>query len=68
MFIVSKPSSLDASSVRSGIEMKTAYCLGYALNHRHAAPDGAWMSFRGLVFYRHGAPNGAVLQGSTPFR
>ena len=32
----------------------------HALSSNHTAPDGAWMAFRGLVFYKHAAPNGAV--------
>ena len=34
--------------------------IGRALNPKHAAPDGAWVVFRGIAFYKHGAPNGAV--------
>jgi len=39
--------------------------LGRALNPKHAAPDGAWVVFRRLAFYTHGAPNGAVVKPNS---
>jgi hypothetical protein len=44
----------------------------HAFSLNHAAPDGAWMAFRGLVFYKHAAPQqpakGAALVGESPTR
>jgi hypothetical protein len=52
-------------SVRSGMEVKRSNAqlrIGPIVlwaPFGHAAPDGAWLTLVGPVYYRHGAPSGA---------
>ena len=41
-------------------EEDSIHTIGRTLNPKHAASDGTWVAYRGLAFYKHGAPNGAA--------
>src|ERR1035437_1443246 len=45
-------------------EERHQHSPGHAPNSRYAAPNGAW-SISVLVFYKHGAPNGAFPQPNS---